>query len=180
MTDACTPPGSPTADRYRPRRGVRLADYVAVLKIESGDWRIDTKNGEVYNRITDKPLTFSRSRDGYERLTVTHNGFSVALFKHRIIYLAGHCDLRHLPSDLNLEVDHINHDIHDCRLENLRLILGEENRIQSSRKFTAEEVVRIRKRCEAGEYRRKIARELGVAESTIRRIVNRTCYKEIP
>jgi len=180
MTDACNSPGSRIAGRPAKRRGVRLADYVAVLKIESGDWRIDTKNGEIYNRITGTPLRFSRSRDGYERLTITHNGFSVALFKHRIIYLAGHCDLRHLPSDLNLEVDHINHNIHDCRLANLRLIPGEENRIQSSRKFTADEVIRIRERCAAGEYRRKLARELGVSESTIRRIVDRTCYKEIP
>ncbi|MEA5038014.1 hypothetical protein SDC9_17375 [bioreactor metagenome] len=180
MTDACTLRGSRLVKQNRPRRGVRLADYVAVLKIESGDWRIDTKNGEIYNRITGTPLRFSRSRDGYERLTITHNGFSVALFKHRIIYLAGHCDLRHLPSDLNLEVDHINHDIFDCRLANLRLIPGEENRIQSSRKFTAEEVILIRKRCAAGEYRRKLARELGVSESTIRRIADRTYYKEIP
>lgn len=180
MTEACTSPGSGTPARPAKRRGVRLADYVAVLKIESGDWWIDTENGEVYNRITGTPLTFSQCRDKYERLYVHYNGFTVALFKHRIIYLAGHCDLSHLPSDLNLEVDHINHDIHDCRLENLRLITGEENRIQSSRKFTAEEVILIRKRCAAGEYRRKIARELGVAESTIRRIADRTCYKEIP
>lgn len=180
MTDACTPPGSRIAGRPAKRRGVRLADYVAVLKIESGDWRIDTENGEIYNRITDLPLTFSQCRDKYERLYVHYHGFTVALFKHRIIYLAGHCDLRHLPSDLNLEVDHINHDILDCRLANLRLIPGEENRIQSSRKFTAEEVIRIRERCAAGEYRRKIARELGVAESTIRRIAARTYYKEIP
>ncbi|MDD4414995.1 MAG: HNH endonuclease [Oscillospiraceae bacterium] len=180
MTKACTPPGSLAAKQNTPRRGIRLADYVAILKIESGDWRIDTENGEIYNRITGTPLTFSQCRDKYERLYLRYNGFTVTLFKHRIIYLAGHCDLSHLPSDLNLEVDHINHDIHDCRLENLRLIPGEENRIQSSRKFTAEEVIQIRKRCEAGEYRRKIARELGVAESTIRRIADRTYYKEIP
>ncbi len=180
MTDACTPPGSRLVKQNRPRRSVRLADYVAMLKIDSGDWRIDTKNGEIYNRITDIPLTFSRAQGKYERLYVYYNGLSVTLFKHRIIYLAGHCDLRHLPADLNLEVDHINHNVLDCRLENLRLIPSEQNRIQSSRKFTAEEVIRIRERCAAGEYRRKLGRELGVAESTIRRIVDRTCYKEIP
>ncbi len=46
-----------------PRRGVRLANYIAMLKIESGDWRIDTENGEIYNRITETPLTFSQYRD---------------------------------------------------------------------------------------------------------------------
>lgn len=166
--------------RTTERGGVRLADYVAMLKIEGGDWRVDTMNGEVYHRITNKPLKFSRPNIRYDSLTVYYCGMKVRLYKHRIVYLAGHCDLRHLPGDLNLEVDHINHDTYDCRVINLRLIPSEENNIQLNRKFRADEVILIRERCAAGESRRKLARELGVAHTTITRMVDRECYKEIP
>jgi len=166
---------------HKIRLGVRISDYVAMQKLESGQWTVDTENGIVYSSKTNKPLKFTVTKSGYLNTSVHHKGEHVTISKHRIVYLAGHyLAEKKLPCDLNMEIDHINHDPADCRMVNLREITAEQNRIQSSRKFNAEQIISIRKRVADGETRREIACEFGVTRDTIEQIVKRTRYKEIP
>ena len=175
MTDACTPPGSFTPGE------------ASVLPITSPCSKSSQATGGSIRKTARSTTVSPRPLLRFPNIGTNKNGSMCIITDSPSPSLSTGSSI--LPSTVTFRIFrpistwksiHINHDILYCRLANLRLIPGEENRIQSSQKFTAEEVVRIRERCAAGEYRRKIARELGVAESTIRRIADRTCYKEIP
>jgi len=172
-----------TPDR-KPNLGLRLADRVVLSKILAGTWRVDSENGEIISRNTGKPLRFFHKNDGYLSINTQYKGHNVAITKHRAVYIAGTCKtMDDLPVDLNLHIDHINGNIEDCRLKNLRLIpFWDNNHPLSGRKnrvFTDEQVGEIRRRYAEGEPPRVLAPEFGVNKSTIHRIVSRRTYAEV-
>ncbi|ABN07769.1 hypothetical protein Mlab_1607 [Methanocorpusculum labreanum Z] len=169
---------------HKPCLGLRLADRVILSRVLAGTWRVDGENGEIISRNTGKPLSFSRKNNGYRSIRAKYKGFMVDITKHRAVYIGGTCrTMDDLPVDLNLHIDHINGNIDDCRLANLRLIpCWDNNHPQSGRKlriFTDEQVGEIRRRYAKGEPPRILAVDFGVARSTIHRIVSRRSYAEV-
>jgi len=172
-----------TPDR-KPCPGLRLADRVILSKILAGTWKLDAENGEIISRSTGKPLRFRPKNNGYLSTRIRYKGYLVNVTKHRAVYIAGNCrTMDDLPIDLNLQIDHINGKIEDCRLANLRLIpFWDNNHPLSGRKkriFTDDQVGEIRRRYADGEPPRILAEEFGVTKSTIHRIVSRKTYAEV-
>lgn len=164
--------------------GLRIADRVILSRILAGTWRVDAENGEIISRNTGKPLSFSRMNNGYRSVRTRYKGFRVDITKHRAVYIGGTCrTMDDLPVDLNLHIDHINGNIEDCRLANLRLIpFWDNNHSLSGRKkriFTDEQVGEIRRRYAEGEPPRFLAAEFKVNRATIHRIVSRRSYAEV-
>lgn len=169
---------------HKPCPGLRLADRVILSKILAGTWKLDAENGEIISRSTGKPLSFVRKDNGYLSTRVRYKGYLVNVTKHRAVYIAGSCKtMDDLPVDLNLQIDHINGNIEDCRLANLRLIpLWDNNHPLSGRKkriFTDDQVGEIRRRYAEGEPPRILAAEFRVNRATIHRIVSRKTYAEV-
>jgi len=84
---------------------------------------------------------------------------------------------RGIPTSLNAEVDHIDRNKENNRLENLRLVFRDENRI---RKLTYENAEEIRRRYAAGEKQRTLAQEYGISKTSVGEIVRRETYKHPP
>ncbi|MPL99508.1 hypothetical protein SDC9_45726 [bioreactor metagenome] len=169
---------------HKPNLGLRLADRVILSRILAGTWRVDAENGEIISRNTGKPLRFSRQKNGYLSIRARYKGSLVDITKHRAVYIAGTCrTMDDLPIDLNLQIDHINGNIEDCRLRNLRLIpFWDNNHPLSGRKkriFTDDQVGEIRRRYAEGEPPRFLAAEFRVNKATIHRIVSRKTYAEV-
>jgi len=169
---------------YKPCLGLRIADRVILSKILGGTWKLDAENGEIISKQTGGPLRFSRQNNGYLSITTRYKGCSVDITKHRAVYIAGSCKtMDDLPFDLNLHIDHINGNIEDCRLANLRLIpFWDNNHPLSGRKqriFTDDQVGEIRRRYAEGEGPRSLAAAFSVTRCTIHRIVSRRTYAEV-
>ena len=169
---------------HKPCLGLRLSDRVILSRVLAGTWKVDAENGEIISRNTGKPLKFSRQNNGYLSMKTQYKGHNISVTKHRAVYIGGICKtMDDLPVDLNLHIDHINGNIEDCRLANLRLIpCWDNNHPLSGRKkriFTDEQVTDIRRRYAEGEPPRALAPEFGVNKSTIHRIVSRRTYAEV-
>lgn len=165
--------------------GVRLQDLVIMTKLTRRDWVADLAHGEIISTRTGKPIRFQTTNRGYQKTSVLFEGRSVEISRHRAVYIAGACrTYKDLPKDFNLQVDHINNDITDCRFENLRLITAQENNHPKSgyrrRIFNDEQIAAIRKKYADGVPPQSLVREYDVDASTIWRIVTRRTYKEVP
>jgi len=164
--------------------GVRLQDLVIMTKLTERDWNADLAKGDIISTRTGEPLRFSTDEHGYQTTSVRFRGRRVNVLRHRAVYIAGACrTFKDLPADFDLQVDHINNDLTDCRFENLRLITAQENNHPLSgrkkRIFTDDQVGEIRRRYEKGEGPKSLAAEFGVNRVTIHRIVSRQTYAEV-
>jgi len=163
--------------------GVRLQDLVIMTKLTERDWNADLAKGDIISTRTGEPLRFSTDEHGYQTTSVRFRGRRVNVLRHRAVYIAGACrTFKDLPADFDLQVDHINNDLTDCRFENLRLITARENNHPKSgyllRIFGTDEVESMRERYAAGVSPRVMAEEYGVSRTTIWRIVTLRTYKE--
>jgi len=154
-----------------------------MTKLTERDWTADLAKGDIISARTGKPISFQTNDDGYQAASVRFRGRLVKVLRHRAVYIAGACrTYRDLPTDFDLQVDHINNDLTDCRFENLRLITARENNHPKSgyllRIFGTDEVESMRERYAAGVSPRVMAEEYGVSRTTIWRIVTLRTYKE--
>ena len=155
---------------------IRASDFAVFVKGMRGDWVAHPDTGRIYsNCIGDfiKPA----NRSGYQAIHVDirhgETEYKGKISLHRAMWIL----CRGIPTSLNAEVDHIDRNKENNRLDNLRLISRGENRI---RKLTYEEAEEIRKRYAAGEKQRTLAQAYGISKTSIGEIVRRQTYKHPP
>ena len=147
---------------------------------------IATSDGKIFNEKTGKYLR-PQSNGQYYKVTLTLDRSKQQQFLlHRII---AEC---FIPNPMNKkEVNHINGNKYDNRVENLEWVTPSENQIHSVKtnlrkhgtdlwngKFTKEQVLEIIKRRQNGESCRKLGEEFGVNATTISAISRGLRYKE--
>lgn len=156
--------------------GIRLSDYLACEKVFTGQWICNPQKGEIHAAGTGKPVSFRPNKNGYPCCKLRYKGSTINIMKHRAVYVIANIRFG-LPDDLSLEVDHINHDKTDCRLENLRLITKHENEWAKPNAVKREVVMKIRERYDAGNITQKtLATEYGISRTAVSRIVRNETY----
>lgn len=147
---------------------------------------IATSDGKVFNEKTGKYLR-PQSNGRYYKVTLSlGNSKQQQFLLHRII---AECFVPNLMK--KKEVNHINGDKYDNRIENLEWVTPSENQIHAVKnnlkkhgtdlwngKFTKEQVLKIIKRKQNGESCRKLGEEFGVNATTISAISRGLRYKE--
>ncbi len=158
--------------------GLHTGDYAAWYKHATGDWICNAKTGEIIHRRTGKPVSFRLNNEGYLHTTARVRGKAVDVLKHRAVWTIAH-GIFGIPIEYALEVDHINHDKLDCRLNNLRLITRIENCRNRPGSISRETAWNIRIAHASGTLSRKeLAEQYQVSLSTIRRILAGNSHKE--
>lgn len=134
-----------------------------------------------------RALKRTHSRKGYPQVGLSKNGEQYTKELHRLV-----CETFHGPAPDGCEAAHINGDKTDCRAVNLKWSSRSENALDKWRhgtmrhgsametaKLDAERVRQIFLRRNAGESGRSLAREFGVDEAAIRKIINRKSWRSV-
>ena len=139
--------------------GTFQTDALILEKILSGQWIAEPSTGKVYSREAGgflKPLV---SKKGYEMVNL---GGTMA-YVSRIIWIAVHG----VPELSVLQVDHINENKQDNRIENLRLLTGHGNVRRSQAKISFEDAEEIRRMYARGGITQKTIADMYHVDSTI-------------
>ena len=123
-----------------------------------------TKDGEVYNANGKKLKPYEHS-DGYRQFKMYQDGCTEAKYVHRFVY-----ETYVGPIPKNMQINHINEDKSDNRLENLELVTCEENiRKRSYCKLNMKLCNEIRKKYvdNVNTSVRSLSKEYGIHETTI-------------
>lgn len=142
-------------------------------------------DGAVFN-IKTMRFVKPQSNGRYNKVTLSINGKEHQYLIHRLVAKA------FIPNpDNKPEVNHINGDRFDNRVENLEWVTASENQSHAVRtnlkkhgtdlwngKFTKEQVLEIMRRKHNGESCRKLGKEFGVNETTISAISRGLRYKQ--
>ena len=153
----------------------------AVLhNIDSGNWVVYPKTGQVFSVKLNRFMATRPDRNGYIQFGAHHNGKQYGVSQHCIIWLSVHRDI---PD--GIEVDHINQNRADNRIENLQLLTRMQNNINSgsrgeanpTSKLTEADVIWIRNQRSAGKTVDSIASELPVCVGHVYRILRNTSWK---
>lgn len=131
-----------------------------------------TKEGELVERGTRYPITIKQKGDNYPKVDVFSDylGYTAPTGIHRLLALA------FLPipnTGKKMEVDHVNHDRTDYRLENLEWVTKTENYIrgrQNSRPTVKTSLVYDKRRGVSGLFAnvKAITRFTGLPEETVK------------
>lgn len=146
---------------------------------------IATSDGNIFNEKTGKYLK-PQSNGNYYKVTLTICGKQIQILLHRII---AEC---FIPNPLNKrEVNHINGDKYDNRVENLEWVTPSENQRHAvetnlkqhgtdlwNGKFTKEQVLSIIKDKQEGYSCRELGRKYGVDPTTISAISRGLRYRQ--
>lgn len=97
------------------------------IAIEKG-YTCDTKSGIVYG-LTNNIINY-KFTTGYKKLSIVHDSKTLEVLQHQFIYYAGHGVL----PKRGYVIDHINQDITDNRLNNLRIIKKQQNHFNTKAK----------------------------------------------
>ena len=155
---------------------IRATDFAVYLKGMRGDWVAHPDTGRIYSNSTGDFL-HPAVKAGYPslriRLSFGDKEIRGRVSVHRAMWVL----CRGIPLSLYAEVDHIDQNKENNRLDNLRLVFRDENRI---RKLTFEDAEEIRRRYAAGEKQRVLAQEYGISKSTTGEIIRRKTYKNPP
>lgn len=162
-----------------PVANIHAGDYAAWYKHATGEWIYDFTAGQITSCKTGKIIPFRINRNGYLEASVIIRGVRIQILKHRAIWIASHGILT-LPLDSALEVDQINRDRTDCRLENLRLIDSRIKLPGNRKRFSDTTAREIRRRYNQEKISmEKLAHEFGVARSTIASLIHYVTYRSV-
>ena len=141
-----------------------------------GDWVAHPDTGRIYsNSIGDflKPSVKAGYPSLRIRLSFGDKEICGRVSVHRAMWVL----CRGIPLSLDAEVDHIDHNRENNRLENLRLISKQENVPHQITYADAEE---IRRKREDGNTLKALAEEYGISQSSVRNIIRRKTHKNPP
>ena len=156
---------------------IRASDFAVFVKGMRGDWVAHPDTGRIYSNSSGRFLKPTTNRNGYAAVSVQYRQgdgeYQGDIYIHRAIWVL----CRGIPTSLNAEVDHIDHNRQNNRLENLRLVYKDENR---SRKITFEDAEEIRRRYASGESQRTLGKAYGLSKTSVGEIVRRETYRNPP
>ena len=155
---------------------IRSTDFAVYLKGMRGDWVAHPDTGRIYsNSIGDflKPSVKAGYPSLRIRLSFGDKEIRGRVSVHRAMWVL----CRGIPLSLDAEVDHIDHNRENNRLENLRLISKQENVPHQITYADAEE---IRRKREDGNTLKALAEEYGISQSSVRNIIRRKTHKNPP
>ena len=155
---------------------IRSTDFAVYLKGMRGDWVAHPDTGRIYsNSIGDflKPSVKAGYPSLRIRLSFGNKEICGRVSVHRAMWVL----CRGIPLSLDAEVDHIDHNRENNRLENLRLISKQENVPHQITYADAEE---IRRKREDGNTLKALAEEYGISQSSVRNIIRRKTHKNPP
>ena len=155
---------------------IRASDFAVFVKGMRGDWVAHPDTGRIYsNCIGDFIKTANRS--GYQAIHIEirhgETEYKGKISLHRAMWIL----CRGIPTSLCAEVDHIDHNRQNNRLENLRLVFKDENRC---RKLTYADAEEIRRRYASGESQRILGKAYGLSKTSVGEIVRRETYRNPP
>jgi len=146
---------------------IRSTDFAVYVKGMRGDWIAHPDTGRIYSNSSHCFLK-PDIKDGYPTIRI-RLAFGDREIKGRVsIHRAMWVLCRGIPLSLSAEVDHIDGNRENNRLENLRLVPAEENTV---RNLTFKEAEEIRQRSKEGVSWKVLAEEFKISYSTIRRIL---------
>ena len=149
-----------------------------------------TKEGDIISSYQNKPLTNSLDKNGYSRPSFkTNEGKSIRVHAHRIILST----FKPIENWERMEVNHINGNKLDNRLENLEWVttqenishawetgLGKRGERHHGATITEDQALWALEERKKGKQVTKIAKELGVGRQTISHLVNGHSWKHLP
>jgi len=106
------------------------------MEVTIGDRRLKMIDGEIFLRAIfrgkeTKKEIWKRIKfginTGYDRCDICINGTTRGIYKHRLVYKVHNPDWDIEYSSTNNQIDHINGNRHDNRIENLRLVTNHQN-----------------------------------------------------
>ena len=155
---------------------IRTSDFAVFVKGMRGDWVAHPDTGRIYsNSIGDflKPSVKAGYPSLRIRLSFGDKEICGRVSVHRAMWIL----CRGIPLSLDAEVDHIDHNRENNRLENLRLISKQEN---TPHQITYADAEEIRRKRENGNTLRVLAEEYGISQSSVRNIIRRKTHKNPP
>ncbi len=147
----------------------RKNDAEIQRKIDRGIWRPSLDTGHIYSTEKHANLTETINNAGYSVIGKKDTQVS------RVIWIAAHG----IPQ-AGMEIDHINGDKQDNRLQNLQIVTPSENRIKANGLLTFTQAEAIRKAHKEGTTQAALAKQYHVAPNTISYIIARKTYKKQP
>ena len=145
-------------------------DLLIVEQLYSGRWIAEPSTGKIYSKESGGYLKPSIDH-GYPRVCLASTHVVVS----RVIWIAAHG----VPELPYLQIDHINENKLDNRLENLRLISPAGNIRHSQAKLTYDEAEMIRREYAAGGVTQQVlADRYGIARSSISDIIHNKLYRK--
>ena len=155
---------------------IRATDFAVYLKGMRGDWVAHPDTGRIYSNSTGdflKPAVKAGYPSLRIRLSFGDKEICGRVSVHRAMWVL----CRGIPLSLDAEVDHIDHNRENNRLENLRLISKQEN---TPHQITYADAEEIRRKRENGNTLKVLAEEYGISQSSVRNIIRRRTHKNPP
>ena len=155
---------------------IRATDFAVYLKGMRGDWVAHPDTGRIYSNSTGNFLK-PAVKAGYPSLRIRLSFGDKEICGRVSVHRAMWVLCRGIPLSLDAEVDHIDHNRENNRLENLRLISKQEN---TPHQITYADAEEIRRKRENGNTLKVLAEEYGISQSSVRNIIRRRTHKTPP
>lgn len=163
-----------------------FADFVASQRFISGDWVLYPEEGVIYDKHH-QPIKGTHN-DGYRVISTKWNGQPINIMYHRAVYIGWRGG--RVPAD-ELQIDHIDGNRENNRIDNLRLVTDYENKQNPNTRMRRsgissphapeiwEYVHSVLNDWDTGKYTfADLARKYGKTPKSIANIIKGKTYKE--